>query len=189
MKNQLFKICIFILLLFGCVLEPEKEIIYQNKIINIGEIIGDVPLQYSYTLMMVNIYYGAIWLPDPSPTNGMLLWVIAYNLSNESWYGYPEIRVYMTDEPMDSSQSFIEQDLIVKEIGILTTGHYNYIPLKIVDFIPSKKFRHALAFARVDYDVLKQYYWYILWRFVPTNTLSKSGSLNEIKYDEIKWGM
>jgi hypothetical protein len=148
MKNQLFKICIFILLLFGCVLEPEKEIIYQNKIINIGEIVGDVPLQYSYTLMMVNIYYGAIWLPDPSPTNGMLLWVIAYNLSNESWYGYPEIRVYMTDEPMDSSQSFIEQDL-----------------------------------------VLKQYYWYILWRFVPTNTLSKSSSLNEIKYDEIKWGM
>lgn len=185
MKNQLFKICIFILLLFSCGLEPEKEYIYRDRIINVGEIIEDVPLQYSYTIMM-NVPYKAIWFEDPEMVDGTLLWVIAQNISDQQWYGHPEIRVYTTDEPMKIGSTLTDYDLAVKENGILVTEiDYNYVPQEIVVFIPPREYRHGLAFAKTDYDALKQYV-YVLWRFVPTGLL-KTNSINSIRYDEIKW--
>lgn len=177
MKNQLFKICIFILLLLGCVLEPDIKTVYKDRIVNVGIIIGNVPLEYSYTSMWEGYSY---WKDE----SGISLWVVAQNLADTSWYGHPELRIYTTDEPMDKDHHLTEYDLISEENGVLTTdiGYY-YTPVDTVYFIPSPGFRHSLTFAKINYDELKQYY-YALWRFVPSNTLSK---INQIRYDEIKW--
>ncbi len=165
---------IFILsLLVGCVLEPEEKIVYKDRIINVGIIVGNVPLEYSYTEM---------W----EYSNGIALWVVAQNLSDTDWYGHPELRIYTTDEPMDKDRFLTEYDLISTGIGVLTTGiGYNYIPVDTVYFIPGPGFRHSITFAKFDRDGLKQYY-YALWRFVPDNTSSLS-KISSIKYDQIKW--
>lgn len=177
MANIKIYIFIFILLFTGCVLEPEKEYIYAEREIYVGEIIGDVPLQYSYT----EIYPGYSRWKD---AEGMLLKIVAYNLSDSAWYGYPEIRIYTVDEPMDIGKSFTSHDLLVKDIGVLTTDIDDYYrPTNIVDFIPPHEYVHALAFAEYDYRELKLYY-YVLWRFIPTNTLSK---ISSVSYDKTKW--
>lgn len=173
-------IYIFILsLLVGCVLDPEVNTVFKDRIINVGIIIGDVPLEYSYT----NMWEGYSYWKD---ARGMSLWVIAQNLADTSWYGHPELRIYTTDEPMDKDRYLTEHDLISTGIGVLTTGiTYNYIPIDTVEFIPAPGFRHSLTFTKIDYNALKQYY-YALWRFVPANatTLSK---ISPIRYDQIKW--
>ncbi len=176
MKNQLFKVCIFILL-SGCVLEPDIKTVFKDRIVNVGIITGNVPLEYSYT----NMWEGYSYWKDEQ---GISLWVVAQNLSDTSWYGHPELRIYTTDEPMDKDRFLTEYDLISKEIGVLTTNiDYYYIPVDTVHFIPSPGFRHSLTFAKINSNELKQYY-YVLWRFVPTNTLSK---ISSIRYEEIIW--
>jgi hypothetical protein len=171
---------IFILSLFiGCVLEPDVKTVYKDRIVNVGIIIGDVPLEYSYTNMWEAQSY---WKDD----YGMLLWVVAQNLSDTNWYGHPELRIYTTDEPMDEDSYLTEYDLISTGIGVLTTEiGYNYVPVDTADFIPSPGFRHSLTFARIDYSALKQYY-YGLWRFVPANTPTLS-KIAPLSYDQIKW--
>ncbi len=173
-------IYVFILSLFiGCVLEPEVKTIYKDRIISIGIITGDVPLEYSYTNMWEGYSY---WKNE----SGMLLWVVAQNLSDTSWYGHPELRIYTTDEPMDKDRHLTEYDLVSTGIGVLTTDvDYNYIPVDTVEFIPAPGFRHSLAFTKIDRSALKQHY-YALWRFVPDNTSSLS-KISSIKYDQIKW--
>ncbi len=165
---------IFILSLFiGCVLDSEIKTVFKDRIVNVGIIMGNVPLEYSYTEM---------W----EYSNGIALWVVAQNLSDTSWYGYPELRIYTTDEPMDEGRFLTKHDLVSTGIGVLTTGiGYNYVPVDTVEFIPAPGFRHSLTFAKIDYSTLKQYY-YALWRFVPDNTGSLS-KISSIRYDQIKW--
>lgn len=143
----------------SCVMEPEKEYVYKDRLVYVESITGDVPLQYSYTEMF-EIY--SAW----KQKQGMLLWIIAYNLSDEDWYGYPEIRIYTTDEPMNIDDSLNEYDLISRGIGVLATEiSYNLIPQDSVEFIPANTYRQSLTFAEVNPDEIKQYY-YVLWRFV-----------------------
>ncbi len=173
-------IFIFILSLFiGCVLEPEVKTVFKDRIVNVGIITGNIPLEYSYTDMWKGY---SDWKDD----SGMLLWVVVQNLSNTNWYGHPELRIYTTDEPMDKDRYLTKYDLVAEGIGILTTKvTYNYVPLDTVEFIPAPGFRHSLTFAKIDYSALKQYY-YALWRFVPDNTDSLS-KISPIRYDQIKW--
>jgi hypothetical protein len=173
-------IYIFILSLFiGCVLEPGVKTVYKDRVVNVGIVVGNVPLEYSYTQMWEAYSY---WKDD----TGMLLWVVAQNLSDTSWYGRPELRIYTTDEPMDKDRFLTRYDLVAEGIGVLTTDiSPYYTPVDTVEFIPGPGFRHSLTFAKIDRSALKQYY-YALWRFVPDNTSSLS-KISSIKYDQIKW--
>lgn len=142
-----------------CALEPEKEVVFRDRII-IGEtVLGDVPLQY-WGAERAEGY--SIWKQE----EGILLWIIVQNLSDSAWYGYPEIRMYETDEMMDIDDSLTDYDLVSKERGVLTTGFdYNRVPKEIVAFIPGHGYRHALAFIKFDFNNSTAYT-YVLWRFV-----------------------
>ena len=150
---------IFILLLFvSCVLEPEKEYVFQDRIVYIETVTGDMPLLFSIAETMPgklnNVY-------------GVLFRATVYNPSDLAWYGYPELRIYTIEEEINMDSTFAPTDLLYKAKGVLCSGinAYTFMPIDTVAFVPTNGFRWAWVFVEVDYNEMKPYKYY-LWRFV-----------------------
>ena len=152
---KLFYILFILLILFGCVLEPEKEYIYQDRIVYIETVTGDMLLQFSpETAFMIE------------SGNGVLFCVAVYNPTDSAQYGYPELRIYSTDERIEMDNTFDPTDLLYQSKGVLCSGYdYAFMPIDTVAFVPSNGFRWAWVFVEVDYNEMKTYKYY-LWGFV-----------------------
>ena len=148
------KYIILILLLISCALEPEKEYIYQDRIVYVETVTGMMPLQFSNANMI-------------DGQGGVLFWAVVYNPTNSSWYGHPILRIYSIEEEIEMDDTFDLSDLLYNSSGVLTMGidSYTWLPIDSVGFVPSNSYRWAWAVVEVDRNKLKSYSYY-LWGFV-----------------------
>jgi hypothetical protein len=157
-KMKLRLTILLTIILLGCALEPEKEIVFRDRVVETTIVVGDMPLLYSNA----NLYLGySEWKKD----YGITLWVIVLNISDSTWYGYPEVWLYSTEEIVEPDDTFADGDLICRRKGVLAIDKsYDHIPVP-TEFIPANSHREAMAFVEIDIEELDPYY-YVLWRFV-----------------------
>lgn len=145
---------IAILISFGCKNTVEVEI---EKIVEIEK---ESPLQFSGTAVFAVFAANNSWTGE----QGLILFVKAFNSSDSTWYGVPELNTYAFVPNQNAPGG-----LISTGYGIMTSAlNQGGVPVPVdtlANKIPGLDIRRTLTFTTVDWNDNPNGVW-VYWRFV-----------------------